>query len=78
MLSANTFTFMAHPTAVQIQKFLGGLEYPADKEKVVAHARSRGADETVLEALGEIPDKKYATPADISAELGSEGDEDEA
>lgn len=68
---------MAHPTAVQVQKFLGGLDYPADKEKIVAHARSRGADATMLEALQGIPDKKYATPADVNAELGGGGEEEE-
>jgi hypothetical protein len=32
------------PTPFRIQKFLGGLRYPARKYQVLERARSRGAD----------------------------------
>jgi hypothetical protein len=32
------------PNPIQIQKYLGGLEYPASKEAILEKARGEGAD----------------------------------
>lgn len=54
------------PTPIDIQKALGGVNYPAKKDDLVSNAESSGADGTVLEALRGIPDKEYESPADVS------------
>jgi hypothetical protein len=57
-------------TPFRIQKFLGGLRYPARKEQVLERARQRGADERVLGALHTLPDRAYESPISISRQIG--------
>jgi len=51
---------------IDIQKALSGMDYPAKKDDVVAHAESSGGSEEVLEALKGIDDQEYDTPAAVS------------
>jgi len=58
-------------TPFRIQKFLGGLRYPARKEQVLERARQRGADEQVLGALRRLPDDRaFDSPIALSREVG--------
>ena len=52
---------------IQIQKFLGGIDYPASKETLISRAKESGADSNVLDALQNIPDKEYDSPTDVSS-----------
>ena len=52
---------------VQLQKFLGGVDYPARRDELVAHAEHQGADEPVLDALRRIEDREYNGPNAVSA-----------
>lgn len=54
----------------QIQKFLKGIEYPASKDALLQHAKTRGADENACTFLKQLPDDDYQTPADVSQALG--------
>lgn len=54
------------PNPIQMQKFLGGMEYPATKEQIVEHAKEKGADEAVLDGLQAIPDREYNGPNAVS------------
>jgi hypothetical protein len=56
---------------IQLQKALGGVDYPADKERLVRHAEEQGADEQVLDALRKIPDRQYDGPNAVSAAAAS-------
>lgn len=58
---------MANP--IQMQKFLGGIDYPASKDDLVEHARQKGADEEVLRQLESMPDRTYDGPNAVSAEF---------
>jgi hypothetical protein len=60
----------AIPNPIQVQKFLGGLDYPVGKQDILDKARSEGADDNVMEALERIPDEEYASPVDISRQIG--------
>lgn len=57
----------------QIQKFLGGMDYPAGKQEVVQYAREHGADEKVISTLSALPDQSFETPADLNQALGRVG-----
>ncbi|NHC13631.1 DUF2795 domain-containing protein [Motilibacter sp. E257] len=50
-----------------MQKFLGGVDYPASKDDLVKHAESKGADDDVLEGLRAIEDRTYDGPNAVSA-----------
>jgi hypothetical protein len=54
------------PNPIQVQKFLGGIDYPASKDDIVASAKQAGADDNVLGALQNLPDKTYDGPTDVS------------
>jgi hypothetical protein len=55
------------PNPIQIQKFLGGIDYPASRETLISHAKESGADSNVLDALQNIPDKEYDSPTAVSS-----------
>ena len=55
------------PNPIQIQKFLGGIDYPANKETLISRAKESGADSNVLDALQNIPDKEYDGPTAVSS-----------
>lgn len=59
------------PNPIQIQKFLGGMDYPVDKDTILKTAKDSGADQPVLDALGNIPDRQYDGPNAISHELSA-------
>jgi hypothetical protein len=61
---------MVKVNPVQVQKFLKGLDYPANREQIVATAEEHGADDNVLSALKQLPDEEYQTPADVSHAMG--------
>jgi hypothetical protein len=54
---------------VQLQKFLGDLDYPATKRDLIQRAQQKGADENTLNVLQEIPDRQYDGPNAVSREV---------
>ncbi|MBG0819616.1 DUF2795 domain-containing protein [Planomonospora sp. ID91781] len=52
----------------RVRRALAGLHYPADNRAVVDQATAAGADETVVDALFDLP---IATYADIDEILNS-------
>ncbi|MBP8646079.1 MAG: DUF2795 domain-containing protein [Syntrophobacteraceae bacterium] len=58
-----------------VMKHLKGLDFPADKSKILAHAGRAPGPHTreVFEHLGRIPDREYRSPAEVMAEIGRKG-----
>ena len=56
---------------IQVQKFLGGIDYPTDKQTIIDTAKREGADERVLSTLSRIPDKQYNGPNEVSRQIGN-------
>jgi len=52
---------------IDIQKALGGMDYPATKEQIVKHAQDNGGGKDVVEALQGIEDREYEGPSGVSA-----------
>lgn len=52
---------------IDIQKALSGMDYPAGKDAIVAHAERNGGDADVLEALRAIEDREYDGPSGVSS-----------
>lgn len=61
---------MAKISTGEIQEYLGGLDYPVDKNKLVSYAREQGAPQEVVDILSKIPEKQYPTPIDVNKEIG--------
>jgi hypothetical protein len=60
------------PNPIQIQKFLSGVDYPAEKNDIVQTAEKNGADDDVLEALRGLPEKSYDGPTAVSKAISNE------
>ncbi|MCA4135516.1 DUF2795 domain-containing protein [Arthrobacter sp. M4] len=57
------------PNPIQVQKFLGGIDYPASKDALVSRAKDEGADQNILDALENLPDKEYGAPTEVTSAL---------
>lgn len=58
---------------IRLQKFLGGVDYPARKDTLVRHAKDRGADDVVQRALEGLPERQYDAPTDVSRAIRAVG-----
>ncbi|MDF2386606.1 DUF2795 domain-containing protein [Nostoc ellipsosporum NOK] len=62
---------MAKANPVEVQKHLKGVDYPADKQELIQHAKQHKADQDVISLLEQLPDKQqYKNPADLNKALG--------
>jgi len=67
MLDLNS---MAHVTPAQIQKYLAGMQYPATKEDLIKHARTKNAPEEAINMLEELPDgESFENPTQVTETL---------
>ena len=57
---------MAQAEFIKVQKFLGGISYPASRDQLIDHARGKKADKDVLDALQELPHREYEGPNEVS------------
>jgi hypothetical protein len=55
---------------VQLQKFLKGIDYPADKNTLLQRARENGADDNVMRTLEQLPRDDFNSPNDVSEAVG--------
>lgn len=53
-----------------MERYLGGMHYPAEKEKLVKNAQGKGAPNDVMDLIGKLPEKTYNSPIDITKEIG--------
>lgn len=54
-----------------VERALAGMDFPADKEDLLRHARETGASADILDTLEGLPDGTYRSPADISKAMGN-------
>jgi hypothetical protein len=55
---------------IQLQKYLGGLDYPTDKQSLIDKAREKGADDNVIQTLQRLPMDRFNSPNDVSEAFG--------
>lgn len=55
-----------NPNFIEVQKFLGGIDYPASKDELVRTAEESGAGDDVLDALRNLPERDYQNPTEVS------------
>ncbi|GAB2528249.1 DUF2795 domain-containing protein [Microbacterium petrolearium] len=56
-----------NPTPIELQKYLGGVDYPARKEDLVARARENGAPDDLVSALESAGEDSFDAPAAVSS-----------
>jgi hypothetical protein len=57
---------MALADFIKVQKFLGGIHYPATKQQLVDQALGNQADDEALSALTGMPEREYSGPDEVS------------
>ncbi|MDK2891376.1 MAG: hypothetical protein PWR21_2008 [Methanoculleus sp.] len=63
--------FKVNPAMVE--KYLAGVDYPANRQDLIDRARMNNADRDVMDTLDGLPDQTYHSPIDVSkAMVGSE------
>ncbi|WP_027366984.1 DUF2795 domain-containing protein [Desulfocurvibacter africanus] len=55
-----------------VAKFLSGINFPAKKKDLVAHAKKNKADKGVIDELQNFPDQEYNSMADVMKGYGKE------
>jgi hypothetical protein len=55
---------------IEVQRHLGGVDYPARGEELVSTAESRGAPSAVVEALSGLGDREFDGPDEVMEALG--------
>jgi hypothetical protein len=53
-----------------VERYLGGIHYPAAKQNLVNNAQGKGAPNDVMNLISKLPDKTYNSPIDITKEIG--------
>lgn len=59
----------SHSTAT-IAQVLAGIDFPANKQKLVEYAQKNNADQEVLEAIKQMPEAEYTSMADVFKGVG--------
>ncbi|WP_166255784.1 DUF2795 domain-containing protein [Marinobacter salicampi] len=53
-----------------VQKYLEGADYPADKQGLMQKAKQNDAPSEVIGAIEDLPSKEYGGPQDVMKEYG--------
>jgi hypothetical protein len=62
---------MASVNPIQLEKYLKGVDYPANKNDLIKHAQQNGADQQVLDTLKQLPDRTFEGPSGVSKAIGA-------
>ena len=63
---------------VNVAQYLSGIDFPCQKEDLLAHAEHNGAEEEVLQVLQDIPEGEYHNMADVMKGYGEARDKQSA
>ncbi|MFJ6653957.1 DUF2795 domain-containing protein [Microbacterium sp. NPDC091313] len=58
-----------NPTPIELQKYLGGVDYPASKDDLVSAARGNGAPDDLVSALENAGPDSFDSPTGVSSAL---------
>lgn len=53
-----------------IAQYLSGIDFPCQRDDLVRHAKNNNAEEPVIDALENLPDREYTTMADVMEGFG--------
>jgi hypothetical protein len=53
-----------------VDKYLGGVHYPAELARLLKNAQAKGAPNDFVDLIKNLPDRTYTSPIDITEEIG--------
>ncbi len=57
-------------SAVELQHYLQGMDYPSRKEGLVRKARENQAPRDVIDLINNLPDREFNSTVDVSRAVG--------
>lgn len=54
---------------IEVQKHLGGVDYPANKDEIISAAESNGAPQEIIDALQRMDREEFDGPNAVQAAL---------
>ena len=57
-------------SAAQLASYMKGIDFPADRRKLIDQARSNDAPDNIINVFKKLPDKEYQYPTDVEKEFG--------
>ena len=61
---------MGGDSPANVQKYLKGVDYPANKREIVEQAKKNAAPKEVLDALQHVPEQEFNGPQDLMKAFG--------
>ncbi len=55
---------------IEIQKYLGGVDYPTGKDALRSAAEKNGAPQDVLDLIDHLPGDNFGKPTDVMKAFG--------
>ncbi|MDX2376741.1 DUF2795 domain-containing protein [Microbacterium sp. LRZ72] len=56
-----------NPTPIELQKYLGGVDYPVSRDDLLTTARDNGAPDDMLQALEQSGQDSFDSPTAVSS-----------
>ena len=53
-------------SAAEVEKYIGGIDFPCDKNQLVNHARQKGAPQEVMDLMNQFPEKQYGSAVGVA------------
>ncbi|MBN9543411.1 MAG: DUF2795 domain-containing protein [Alphaproteobacteria bacterium] len=60
---------VASVNPIEVEKFLKGMDYPADKNAITNKAKENGASAEIIDALNKIEEGEYNSPTEVNEAL---------
>lgn len=57
-------------STAEIQRYLGGIDYPANRGDLINHAKKNSAPEEVISVLSRIEEREFHSAADVNQAIG--------
>lgn len=55
---------------IEVTRYLDGVDFPADRQALLRHARRQKAGEEILQLLDQMPNRDYGSMADVMKGVG--------
>lgn len=53
-----------------VAQLLGGIDFPANKQKLVEYAKQHNANKELIDVLEKLPEEQYTSMADVFKGIG--------
>lgn len=61
---------MVQNLVIEVQRYLKGIDFPSNKNKLIEKARENGAPKPIMDILDKLQDREYDSPTDVEREVG--------